>query len=197
MYPADKLNVDGGFTTADLLDTLHFKIVLNDGTVVDEGDASRSGQSFSYGIYKIEWEQDDYTEGLPLWVASPSEFYSPVGPNGNNCLIGEYALGDTGSGYATLIVTDQFSATYTISPSGQSDITVTRVSLCQWEGPDNFGRTAILRYADGSSANKWEVYFTVDDIYFEQFGGTKTPDQNTPVGDYKENPSLPVGATVA
>jgi hypothetical protein len=205
MYPADKLNVEGGYTSDDLPDAVDMYDDNDPPPPIHVGTLTKNNPPLS-------------ADGIPPYPDGAAFVYygSVDGPaiilfagvwnywsggsnkHENGCLTTDYSPTVQ---TAYIDVQDQFNATYTISPTGQSDITVTRVSLCVWEGSDNFGRTAQLLYSptDGSLAvdNKWVVTFTADDIYFESTVAVKADPQSSPVGEYKENPSSPVAATVA
>ena len=116
-----------------------------------------------------------------LWIIEPDR--TPLGNESQSiadCLIGDY-----GRDNATGKVEDQFADTYTATSPSAETVTLTRESLCVWEGPEPEFYT--LRYFDDSATTGFQCkWIFIDSVKDEgQF-------QNIPTGDYtqpvEENP---------
>jgi hypothetical protein len=97
-----------------------------------------------------------YSEGVPG---------DPSGESNTECLIGSYAVDNSGPGGADsymTIVEDQFADTYTVN--GPTSGTVTRKSVCVWRGT-------------GFTLTNFGFQWKVND-------NNKSSFQNTPVGSY-------------
>ena len=120
MYPADQLGVD--FTNDDLPDNL----------TVNGSSLSRAGSAYGNMTNGVIFESG-------VWA-----LYTDGNRSTSNCLIlgdGNFTAGDNS-------VEDQFAATYDIDWIGGGTLlaTVTRASLCCWEGVGSFGYRYKLQY---------------------------------------------------
>ena len=104
-----------------------------------------------------------------------------------------------GDGTRSIWVFDRFEDTYTVTHNTGSG-TVSRTSVCVWEGEDNNGCPLYLEYRDEEPfAFQWVLNWTVfiDGIGCESGeAGPKESPQNSPVGTYTD-PSASSTATVS
>jgi hypothetical protein len=181
MYPADRLGV--GYAVEDLPDKIKFvggEFTKNNPPLVFTNDPN---VLIYYGFAS---EGVGIAGGEGLW----RQFVDFGGTEGAGCLIGDIG----GS-----LFTDDFADTYMVTHNTGSG-TVSRTSLCVWEGEDNNGCPLYLEYRDeGPSALKWVLNWTVfiDGIGCESGeAGPKESPQNSPVGTYTD-PSASSTATVS
>jgi hypothetical protein len=177
MYPADRLGVD--YQAEDLPDSL----AISD---VEQGDFSGEWEKSDSG-----YQRDGYTLSVVngQWVIEGFTRTITVGL----CLIADVAQ-------ATIL--DQFADTYTASgvpaPGGGTEsVSLSRISLCVWQGVDSCGGPVLLSYDGIASAGPlgtyhwyigWEEY-----PFFNLFGcnsdleagsAEKTDPQSSPAGSY-------------
>jgi hypothetical protein len=166
MYPAQGL-LDGDYLAADLPDSVQVVVGVNTYTY------TKNGSIFEFGNQSLR-AVAGVVQGR--WATFLDE--DEVGDRSQRCLI---APEDTVS------VTDFFEDTYTVSYSDPSiaSTSVTRQSLCVWEGQTTFtppvgpaqSLTVILEYTDNPDDEdhlKWAVN-----------GDPKNGTQNTPAGSYQ------------
>jgi hypothetical protein len=165
MYPAAAL-VDGLYTVDDLPDEVLFFFggggyqKLNPPQQRDV-----DGQAITV-YYGSTFEGLGIIEGSGAWSSIVDEAFTFEGP----CLFSE-----EGGNYK-----DDFADTYTATdPQGNPPITLTRKSLCLWEGPEP--DLYALRYFDDTATTGFQCKWAfIDSLKDEgQF-------QNTPTGDYTQ-----------
>jgi hypothetical protein len=167
MYPADELgNLYGA-------DDLPDAVTVN-WTDRFTGSMSKSGSGYAGGGATLQ-----VVNGI--WRLSDSDGTRNVG----RCLIrgdGNLTQGDD-------LVEDQFADSYQVAGDGGA-VTVTRISLCRWEGFGNQG-IASLTFRntddDGAPAQKWSASIETGS---GQQDGEKS-NQSSPVGTYDQNMSAP------
>lgn len=186
MYPADQLGV--GYQEADLPDEVRITIA---GAGGGSRIAARSGSEYSYGSYgaiaNLKLGVDD---GAWVFIPNADNLSAYVQP----CLVGEEG------GDAEFLVEDTFADTYNISSSNPAiaSTTVTRESLCVWQGQTTviiFGNstppfsslppglhllTVVLEYFNSPDAGAQEKQ-----LKWIVNGDIKIGTQNTPVGSYQ------------
>lgn len=157
-YPAAGLGVD--YTADDLPDQI-------DVLVAALGVLDRSGSGYSGAGGTIQESED-------LWTIR-NQFGDIVAVK--ECLI---AFDD-----AQPTTADLFADTYTVGGGfvNGGPITVTRESLCRWEGIDGRGGPVVLELEDGIN---WLVLFNEypDPNEPENISGYKVGNNNDPIGDY-------------
>jgi hypothetical protein len=190
MYPAQAL-ADGLYSASDLPDALSH--ISRNGTI---RNIFRSGTDYLVAdgpLGKIGAEFDATGSSIPLWL-----FYDDAGSQaGSRCLFQKFA--GLPPGYP---VEDQFADTYTASgvpaPGGGTEsVSLSRISLCVWQGVDSCGGPVLLSYDGIASAGPlgtyhwyigWEEY-----PFFNLFGcnsdleagsAEKTDPQSSPAGSY-------------
>jgi hypothetical protein len=162
MYPAQGL-ADERYFDQDLPTALTFKLYDADGVLQHTLNASKSGTGLSVSYpsdstvsgytITLQYGNDSYTEGTPLWYVTP-DAGSVAGANSGPCLVAEFNI-DGDAGQWRVVVEDQFpdilQADWTpAAPEANADSAVlTRVGLCQWEGISTvYGASVVLGYED-------------------------------------------------
>lgn len=192
MYPAQGL-LDGIYLRQDLPEivfaygqtdspyTIVFSLVLGGGEAIYESSGNR------IAIIDNLWEPQGFDEGIGQWVG-----FQDTQPN--PCLIFE----PTQEGLS--FIGDDFEDTYTVTTPFSSG-TVTRQSLCLWDGVDDNGCPLQLIYGGfGSDPEteppegglKWSVSFFKFESPVEgqpaictvSYGRLKSGLQNSPTGTY-------------
>lgn len=105
---------------------------------------------------------------------------------GDSCLIG------TQIGFS---IEDQFADSYTITGPPGGSVTVTRQSLCDWQGTDQCGNPVYLNYVVDDDFIVWSIswtnYFENPNDCIELDSSTGIKEQlSSPVGNYYENEIL-------
>lgn len=171
MYPADELG--GLYTAADLPDALTINWTGQFTSTVTKSGSGYSGGGITLQVVNNSWQ-----------LAQGSTTRS-VG----NCLI----RGDGNLTAGNDLVEDQFEDTYTLT-SIEGSIEVTRVSLCRWELPVEFGSPNLggsLEYyltnpMEGQPSPAW-IAGMYDGQAGSPAGGEKTsPNLSSPVGTYTD-----------
>jgi hypothetical protein len=174
MYPADKLGID--YTTADLPDNLSLNWSDTDVVTVDKVGSGYAGGTVSILIENEKWVLRNTATGNARTIG--------------RCLIREDDL-----------VADQFEDEYVVTGETPENSfpASTRGSLCEWQFAESTpverdeegeyisggdGREASVYFND--ETQKWECGWALYDPFGNgfYFAGTKSGNQDSPVGDY-------------
>jgi hypothetical protein len=149
MYPADMLNVEGGFTVDDLPD---INIACNPdfSPVIVTPNSSNPIYAWDDDEAQIQIRHNAGTGSWEVWfrgyfVPEETEFQKE---SERRCLIGDFDSG---------CALDQFADCYEVmwNDDGSRSANVTRDDECNWTGTDNESGSVRLRY--NSTTTKWEV----------------------------------------
>jgi hypothetical protein len=179
MYPAEELG--GSISFADLPDLLVTQFVGE--------QFEKRGSPLTYAVGNESFTAYYGGEGFAIGIraSDPTNWTLQVdfgfGTN-QGCLISQL-IQDGPPDW----VYDDFADTYTVTHNTGSG-TVSRTSLCVWEGEDNNGCPLYLEYRDEEPfAFQWVLNWTVfiDGIGCESVeAGPKESPQNSPVGTYTD-----------
>lgn len=199
MYPAQAL-ADGLYTAADLPDAF---IEYAPAGSITYTKLDPPISEFS-GLWYYEATISGVVERLGI-ASNPSLWtYQGQGESGP-CLITTFGQQAPGR-------EDQFADTYTASgvpvPGGGTEsVSLSRISLCVWQGVDSCGGPVLLSYdgiAEGSGGpfGTYHWYITwVEYPFFNLFGCNSTPEgyglektdpQSSPAGTYEGNATITV-----
>lgn len=203
MYPAE-----GFGTVDDLPDSINYTDAFSSFTLTKVEPFSYGGMMVYY-VSDLELERYLGVKDEPIFnpgdCQNPDQTLGWEGGTGLNqttscCLI-------QGLSFPEAYITDNFADTYTISAPNSFPTTVTRVSLCLWEGVDACGNKAYLSYGEfpgtpyPGAPNAWaaSIEYYVDLVCEGADGRTineKSGTQDTPIGTYLSVPGQPVGQTI-
>jgi hypothetical protein len=181
MYSAQGL-IDGLFTVADLPNQIAMR--SDGGDVLGKIDPpvpafGAEGITMYYGSAGEGVGIEDATGGWVFFIdggINPDAIFNPA------CLFSDANVPQTPP-------FDTFADSYQVAGDGGA-VTVTRISLCRWEGFGNQG-IASLTFRntddDGAPAQKWSASIETGS---GQQGGQKS-NQSSPVGTYDQNMSAP------
>ena len=190
MYPSQAL-FDGLYTYEDLPDTVLGTGIFADNNVVmsrlnpPQPSIDSTGTSYYRGTSTLGLLVGIGLRDGDEWVGSE---VANEGAGFGQCLISRFpASSPNGIG-------DQFADSYTISGGQLGSITVTRVSLCLWEGTDSCGNLATLIYLEDPFNGKlWFAdvpNYLEPCVRFDVRQGEKIGFQNSPVGNYGNPPYI-------
>lgn len=207
MYPAQAL-ADGYYSENDLPDELTIIACGVPGTTgTVQSSLTRSGSSYLGSPYNTSIRLIVDPEGIASWLVGVEDELLTTDPS---CLVtilqSQAGQVNCQSGTANIQVADPFADTYnwlsddpfTGDPYNPVSTTVTRVSLCRWEGP-------LLPFVEGTIFCKPVLYLYkgLNDVPNEygfvwrmqwegdaaETGGDKIGFNNTPVGEYDADPT--------